>query len=179
MRNCPVIPLLYKKFYVILISKFLVKRMIDIYDIKITIHGIHVIFGDADLTFYRILHMKDINELSEGEEPLFQLHSHSYYEFHVITSGNASFEVDGNNYRVKKGELFIIPPNAMHYAFRGNSNLNEIVIALTVNRTVGEEGFFEYFDSSLNFASLVPLELGESFYDRILNFHNMYDCSFF
>nr|MBQ4319830.1 AraC family transcriptional regulator [Clostridia bacterium] len=144
-----------------------------------------MIFGDAELTFYRIkcridlekIPDKDLEKFSDRENMLFQLHRHSYYECHLVTSGNASFEVNGRIYSVEAGELFIIPPNAHHYTFQNDSTRHEIVLALTINRTLGEEGFFDYFKSSLENAVLMPLSIGADMYNSFVRFHEMYDST--
>ena len=47
-----------------------------------------------------------------------ETHMHYYAEFLVVTQGKATITVNNSSYIVNKGELIVIPPQAMHSIFK-------------------------------------------------------------
>jgi AraC-like DNA-binding protein len=50
-----------------------------------------------------------------------EFHSHDFYEFYFFISGDASLYIEEYAYRMKPGDVFIIPPGRMHRAFFHNT----------------------------------------------------------
>lgn len=120
----------------------------------IIIRGVHAQFGDARLTVYKIY-----QEVSDTDAlPL--RHSHFYYEIHRITSGEGTFWVSGQPQQVHEGEVFILPPHAEHCPLAGDAQ--EQVLALILEETDGEDGYFTYFHRTLQTCSAVPIALPPS-----------------
>lgn len=60
-------------------------------------------------------HPESLENISEIE-PLFRLHSHDAFEFLVFLGGECDFFCEGKTYNLKKGDIVIIPPYAVHKA---------------------------------------------------------------
>lgn len=50
-----------------------------------------------------------------------EFHSHDFYEFYFFISGDASLYIEEYAYRMKPGDVFIIPPGRMHRAYFHNT----------------------------------------------------------
>ncbi len=50
-----------------------------------------------------------------------EFHSHDFYEFYFFISGDASLYIEEYAYRMKPGDVVIIPPGRMHRAFFHNT----------------------------------------------------------
>lgn len=83
------------------------------------------------------------------------LHSHEYIEVMYIISGSATHKINGETYKVKRGDLFIVNPGITH-AFYLDNNSTEPFVAYDLMFTP------EFFDTSMH--GYHPLEaLGNSF----------------
>jgi AraC-like DNA-binding protein len=60
-------------------------------------------------------HNKLLENVSEIE-PLFRLHSHDAMEFLIFLGGECDFFCEGKTYSLRKGDVVIIPPYAVHKA---------------------------------------------------------------
>ncbi|MEH7118628.1 AraC family transcriptional regulator [Neobacillus vireti] len=65
-------------------------------------------------------------------ETLFRLHSHDVYEFLVFLGGECEFFCEGKTYFLKRGDVVVIPPYAVHEANVKDINQYERII-LTVS----------------------------------------------
>lgn len=70
-------------------------------------------------------------------------HKHEYIEIVYVISGNAIHEIDGNIYKVKRGDLFIINMNTPHM-FKYEENSKQPFVAYDLMFTP------EFFDSSIS-----------------------------
>lgn len=52
-----------------------------------------------------------------GCPPVKNIHRHNYSELHFILDGGATFIIDNKSYRVKSGDMLVIPPRVMHAIF--------------------------------------------------------------
>jgi len=135
---------------------------------SVTIRGIRQDFGDAVLTFYRV----SVDSPAAGTDSgTGEVHSHFYYECHILTEGDTVFLADGREIPVKKRELLLLPPGTVHQAFRKTSDNSEIVFILTLDKTEGEAGLHAYFQTTLEEIALLPLELPAPLFEKFRLFH--------
>ncbi len=62
------------------------------------------------------------------------VHRHYYAEIHLVSGGDAKYEVDGKVYEIKKNEGVYIPPSVFHRFLEGDENT-----VCTAFQLVGEE----------------------------------------
>lgn len=64
-----------------------------------------------------------VYSLSHGDKrwPLFE-HAHEYMQIWYIAYGACTHIVEGGSYKMKKGSVLIIPPNAIHQVFEASSD---------------------------------------------------------
>ncbi|MBE6696301.1 MAG: helix-turn-helix domain-containing protein [Ruminococcaceae bacterium] len=105
-------------------------------------------------------------------------HTHNYIEVVYIISGSAFHEIDGNRYKVKRGDLFIINMNTPHVFFR-DENAKEAFSCYDLMFTP------EFFDKSLEgYNSLESLNNAYVFYSlfsehrEAVPFYNVSDNDF-
>ncbi|MEH7414308.1 AraC family ligand binding domain-containing protein, partial [Neobacillus drentensis] len=75
--------------------------------------------------------LKKYNESAEKFsqlETLFQLHSHDVYEFLVFLGGECEFFCEGKTYFLRRGDIVLIPPYAVHEANVKDINQYERII---------------------------------------------------
>ena len=117
----------------------------------VVIHGVHMFFGDAEITIYRVTGINsETITAQQKQEPTLLIHNHFYYELHLMTADTTCFLVDGKEIYVDTGSLLVIEPEVNHFPFHRGENADEIVFALTVKQRSGDNGFYEYFTSSLH-----------------------------
>lgn len=80
------------------------------------------------------------------------LHDHYYTEIHLILGGSAVFEIEGTRYKIKSGEMLVIPPQDRHACIEQDVSVRHTAFQIDhkVNQTevysIGEHiqsGFFE------------------------------------
>ena len=78
--------------------------------------------------------LKKYNEssvnFSQLKETLFRLHSHDVYEFLVFLGGECEFFCEGKTYTLKRGDVVVIPPYAVHEANVKNIDKYERIIVM-------------------------------------------------
>ncbi|WP_156289312.1 helix-turn-helix domain-containing protein [Oceanobacillus salinisoli] len=50
----------------------------------------------------------------ESTEPFYQLHSHEVFEIFILVDGECEYFCEGMTYNLKKGDVVVIPPYAVH-----------------------------------------------------------------
>lgn len=65
----------------------------------------HMLSQDFEIFYY-----SDIDFRSVGS------HAHSYYEFYFFVEGAVAMEIAGQDYRLKEGDMVLIPPGIQHRA---------------------------------------------------------------
>ncbi len=144
---------------------------------EVSIFECDVELGDAVFNLSRIC-KKEISGTNADNDIKSILHSHTYYECHLILSGVTVFTVENDGvlhkgadvHTVKSGELFIIPPHTPHYPFTRQEDCNEIVFILSLRKVKGNEGFFDYFSAALETAVCCPVSLDSSLIENIIRF---------
>lgn len=58
---------------------------------------------------FELYYYSDIHTQSAGS------HMHDYYEFYFFISGSMTMYIDDKKYKLKKGDLVLVPPNLPHY----------------------------------------------------------------
>ncbi|MCQ2541271.1 MAG: AraC family transcriptional regulator [Lachnospiraceae bacterium] len=71
----------------------------------------YMLSHDYELYFYSDIHMK-------SGVP----HTHKYYEFYFFIDGDITMHISNTSFKLKPGDLIIIPPNTSHYAEVNDSN---------------------------------------------------------
>lgn len=133
--------------------------------------------GDAMLTLFRV----DGNEPQEGGDGDGSrlLHTHVYHECHLLIRGETTFFIDGSEIPMSAGQMLIIPPLKGHLPFRegdaDRGGAEEIVFCLTLENTLGESGFFAYFQTTLMYAACVPIGLSDELTQRFIRFQGGFD----
>lgn len=140
------------------------KRCGDMQNREIMVRGVPVCMDDARLTLYRIT-----GSLVEQDSGEWRYHDHFYFECHVISSGRTTFTVGESEYPVEKGEIFIIPPLTDHYPFHEEGEAQDVVLAITVEKT-DEGDMYPYFRKSLLEVGCRPFSLPPELLARILLF---------
>lgn len=139
-----------------------------------------VCFGNAKFNLCRITKTSEQNKDTKDTDLSSIFHTHLDYECHLILSGAAVFTVgvekSGNEntseHAVRCGELFIIPPRLGHYPFIEKDGCKDIVFSLSLERTDGEDGFYEYFSKALGASSCRPITLDKKLFENIILFCN-------
>ncbi|WP_163580914.1 AraC family transcriptional regulator [Gracilibacillus saliphilus] len=84
-------------------------------------------------------------------------HFHDWYEIVYVYSGTGSFFIEGSIYQMKKGDLFTLPGNSIHYSIPDSSNpVTSTAIffnpVLVQNRNLGDTfSFLDIFEKSVRF----------------------------
>jgi len=56
-------------------------------------------------------HIHKVEETKEAQKP----HTHEYYQIYFISKGGLEHHVENESAQLKQGDMFIIPPGAVHY----------------------------------------------------------------
>ena len=144
-----------------------------------SIYGVNAVFGDARFTLCRITVLDHKTEYKDCT-PETLVHSHSYYELHVITSGTAFFRISGKEVRIGCGNLLIIGPNVLHQPYMPiGTDSHEIVLCLELTQIEGSVGYYNYFKSSLETLGESPLVLPPQLLHRFVSFFGLFDSARF
>lgn len=99
-----------------------------------------------------VVYSRRKQEASYGSEE----HYHSVYEFYYLLSGSRRIFADGNLYNLNKGDLMLIPKNAMHHVTQGSEkDFERICIRFTDEcispfiETFGEEKFSQMMETGV------------------------------
>jgi len=138
---------------------------------NIIIHGANAFFGDCQLTVYKVFHKID------EKETLLLNHSHFYYECHLIISGVGTSMVCGQPLQLHEGDMFILPPQIEHRPLIGDAQ--ELVLALTLEKTGENDEYFTYFYNTLLQYSAVPISLPKSLQQCFTELFYRFDSELF
>ena len=131
-----------------------------------SLYNTEVEFGDARINLYLMLSDKE-NGLNEQ---IGVYHNHFYYECHLLTEGEEKFELADTNVTLGSSQMLIIPPALDHYSFSGSRGAKELVLAMTLEKTDGESGFYSYFDNTLAMISEMAIDIDETLCAKIEEF---------
>lgn len=124
-------------------------------------------FGDARINLYLMLSDEE-ETLLKGNKGVY--HNHFYYECHLLTEGEENFDLADVSITLKGSQILIIPPMLDHYSFSGNRGAREVVLAMTLEKTEGEVGFYSYFDNTLSLISEKAIPVDEALCAKIQEF---------
>lgn len=141
-------------------------------------YGVHVEFGNARLTLFRIRSVHEATAKLKSNTVLTLNHSHSYFECHLFILGQGGLSVDGEEVHFRQGEMLIIPPGVEHFPL-DTSQCTEIVLALTLEELNRTGEFYRYFRDSLESCSNEAVVLPKSLVVRLTEFYNRFEDNAF
>lgn len=146
--------------------------------------GFDIVFHDAVFRIYSFRHCRIVSKTSaeSADSNLIRapdiLHSHSYYEIHLITDGKATFLVENSAVSVSSGELIIMPLNCPHMSNIENASYTDTVLSLGLLNNSGHgREFFRYFRKRLDSLAKQPISLSEKTIRRMVNDSSIYGNS--
>lgn len=96
-------------------------------------------------------------------------HFHADFEIHMVLSGNAVIEIDGEDFKLKEGEICLLAPKSSHYPKESSEDLVKPNFSFNITRNYSyhnaEKSFSEYayydniFRSVKSYMILNELEL--------------------
>lgn len=137
--------------------------------------------GDAVVTLFRIGYSDRLARMQYGEVNI--MHSHLYYECHLLLQGKTVFSTETEKATVCAGQLFIIPPDTEHLPFQSNADhgenaARELVLGMTLEKsdTGADSGYFSCFSRALNASALKPVALPAPIFHDFCRFWHQYDA---
>lgn len=124
-------------------------------------------FGDALFSLHRIIDETKI-KLSETST----LHSHGFYEMHIVTSGSVQYFVNGSTVSVNRGEQILFCPDVEHKVVDQSEDAERHFIDFSIKKIDGSKGFYKYFTEAFDKASGSPLCLSRSFISKVIDYYN-------
>ena len=126
---------------------------------KETIHSITLAYGDALFHLYQF-------QLNPSTEPKDQvIHGHRFYELHIAQEGSYTYSVGDRQIPVTRNQLLIITPDIPHASVQKQTpeGYRYTVLSLSLEKQEGEDGFYAYFQQTLDEYALralpIPAEL--------------------
>ena len=135
------------------------KEVRDTQENELRVYSASSEIGDVKICLYRVedhSFERNAEEIGSGFAPN---HSHLYYECHFVENGELEFKFGKELISLKGGEIMIIPPFVEHYPLE-SSLKGHIAFAFTLEKTEGEEGFFENFVRALASVCVLPFKAG-------------------
>ena len=130
--------------------------------------GTDVEFGDARINIYLLMRTDEAEHELTGNKAVY--HNHFYYECHLLTEGEETFELADTSVVLGASQMLIIPPAIDHYSFSGSRGGKELVLAITLEKIDGESGFYSYFDNTLSLISERAISIDAALCAKIQEF---------
>ncbi len=111
--------------------------------------------GIKNCYFKELLFEKDIKNISKKE------HHHTFFEIHIVQSGGQSYETAGKKYRIKSGNLILIPPRLKHLTTDFLPDTKKI----SINFNISDDSSFGPFLRQIN--SCITAKLPKRIDDNI------------
>lgn len=130
--------------------------------------GYEIDFHDAVFRVYSIgFHEQNPSDAARAPDIL---HSHSYYEFHLISKGKTAYRLENRMITVSAGEILLLPPDCPHMSHIDGNPYTDTVfsLGLTARSGCGRE-FYRYFRERLNALSNRPLPIPEDAAEQLLH----------
>lgn len=137
-------------------------------------YGVHVEFGNARLTLYRIRSARETTAKLKNDGVLRLKHSHSYFECHLFISGQGGLSVGGEEVIFREGEMLILPPGGEHFPLAMGDG-KEIVFALTLEELDKPGKYYRYFRESLESCSSEAWKLPEALVEQMTEFYHRFE----
>ncbi len=134
------------------------------------VNGTTLHFYDAKCKFYKVVELLfDLEKKNNSLIPTQtnQLHSHTYYEFHYLVSGDNTYDTTDKSIHLDCGEFIILPPGTLHQPTIFNNSFKSIVISLSIEKTDGPEVLYKNLIKCLNECALKPLKISKAMLDTI------------
>jgi len=135
----------------------------------ILINSVDMTFGDAHFMLHYIV---DSNYMeNKAQVTLSSLyHRHLRFELHAENKGSLTVNCGNQRILVSCGEGLLIPPNTEHYTVRNTEDTEDMVLAITMDRTEGEEHFYDYLYEQILQKSLVSIKFSEELLQKISDY---------
>lgn len=124
-------------------------------------------FGDALFSLHRII---DESKIKSGENST--LHSHGFYEMHIVTSGSIEYFVNGGTVVVSKGKQILFCPDAEHRVISQSVDAERHFIDFSIKKIDGSRGFYKYFTDAFDSVSGIPLCFSRVFVSKVIDYYN-------
>lgn len=103
-------------------------------------------------------------------------HYHSYYEFYYLVSGERKFFIDGKNYKIRSGDIVLIPKREIHRTtFFGKGSEHERIAVYfddefirQLKEAIGAETFEQCFSERILSIPAEKRTYIEGLFDRLL-----------
>lgn len=128
-------------------------------------------FPGTDFCVYKFY--QSSTQRSAAKQDILIFHHHLCYELHFLSKGIYRFVTQNQTVEVSGGELLIIPPGIRHYSVQKSEEAEDICLCMAVDRKAEEEGFYDYFKTSLDDAALVPVKVTDDLMNNFVLFENM------
>ncbi len=124
--------------------------------------------GDA---LVQLFHIDTTKHHPNWDIPTEELHTHQFYELHVLSSGSYNYRIGDKAVPVNAGELLIIKPGTPHLSVINNPDLTYSVLGLSLTRLSTESGhFYNTLTDCLDRAAEKPIPLSEAMMERIYRY---------
>lgn len=134
----------------------------SVWDIRI--ESEEVCFGGTSVSLHKILEPVNYNP-SEG-----MLHTHCYYELHLIVQGSYTYRIKDASIQVNAGELLIIKPEHVHRAVVQKNGVQIVILGLSLKALQPCDSFYPYFVKSLDDNASVPLCLPRPLFHNFISY---------
>ena len=98
-------------------------------------------------------------------------HRHNYYEFYLFLEGDVDIVIDKDRYKLKKGDMILVPPNVSHYPIINSKNLYSRFVFW-----ISEEYFQKLLGISKDYGyllSYVKEKKNYIFHNDVINFNKI------
>ena len=139
--------------------------------------GFKITLGDAIFTI-----TEDNELLKRTNKWETTSHFHADNEIHIILSGNATVEIDGEDVLLNQGEICVLAPKFSHYPKKSSSDLTKTVFSFRLNknynhfrenRSFSEHSFYDGIFKSINKYVIVKEKNLISIIEEILNLEKL------
>ena len=96
------------------------------------------------------------------------MHSHDFYELNIVMAGTGTHHIENSRFRVKCGDVFVIPPMVAH-AYEDTDNLEVYHIILRKNFFMENQKETEKVNGFLQFTEIEPFLRENSARSRFLH----------
>ena len=93
-------------------------------------------FGDAHISIYHAKKCDKSHEKRDVYKVIY--HSHFYFELHLLLGGSRRFFINDKCVPFSEKQVLIIPPFVDHSPFNEYGEADEIVFALSFEKTLGD-----------------------------------------
>lgn len=137
---------------------------------KYNIKCVKIDIGDAKLavTHVTVGRMEYTVEEKQSMVKIEPMHTHSFYEIHVIEKGVCNMKGPNKDLILSGKQMVIVKPDELHVGvFSREQEFVRHVIHLKLEKRKGEEGYYDYLDSQLQNSSMKVFAVSEELLQMI------------